>query len=152
MDEILARVRKCPGTKVVATLAENYRLTGSNKYKMPSILFTRASFLNSFLKSCRSFAGCTFNSLDPHLHCLFVCFFVSGPFNTITFLLSLLHLVVKRGRYTIPQQRQQSTNYVERINTTTVSLKVNHQTFICVLLVINCGRRRRVIRYLAGEV
>ena len=152
MDEILARVRKCPRTKVVATLAENYRLTGSNKYKMPSTLFTRASFLKSFLKSCRSFAGCTFNFLDPHLHCLFVClFFVSGPFNTITILLSPLHLVVKRGRYTTPQQRQQSTNYVERINTT-VSLKVNHQTFICVLLVINCGRRRRVIRYLAGEV
>ena len=49
------------------------------------------------------------------------------------------------------QQRQQSTNYVERTNTT-VSLKVNHQTFICALHVINCERRRRVIRYLAGEV
>ena len=146
-------MRKCPRPKVVATFAENYRLKGSNKYKMPSILFTRASFLNLLLKSCRSFAGCTFNPLAPHLHCLFVClFFVSGPFNTITFLFSLLHLVVKRGRYTCTTP-QQCTNYVyvERINTT-VSLKVNHQIFICVLLVINCGRRRRVILYLAGEV
>ena len=42
------------------------------------------------------------------------CFFASCPFNT--FLLDLLlHLAVKRGRYTTPQQRQQSTNNVERI-------------------------------------
>ena len=50
----------------------------------------------------------------PLPHCLFCfCFFASGPFNT--FLLDLLHLAVKRGRYTTPQQRQQSTNNVERI-------------------------------------
>ena len=62
----------------------------------------------------------------------------------------LFHLTVKTGRYMTLQQRQQSTNYVERTNTT-VSLKVNHQNFISALHVIYCERRRRVIRYISGR-
>ena len=110
--------------------------TGSNKYKMPSILFTLASFLNKFLKSCTSFVASTFNPSTPY-PLLFVLFFLfslrfhSTPFCSLFFIWQL-----KEADTRLHNKDNNLQSILNELNTT-VSLKVNQQALFthCIPLI-----------------
>ena len=142
VHEILARMRKWPVIKVVTIFAENYRSTWSDKYKMPSVLFTL----------CTCFVACSFNPIPPHFPIVcfvsFLCFLLrvhSTPFCLIFFTWQL-----KEADTRLHNKDNNLQTMLNELNTT-ISLKVN-QAFTYALQAINCGRGRRMIFYPTDDV